>query len=61
MGSWQEVEIEGDCYCPNCKGIMVIIPVGYRVIAFCPKCEKYFWDTSEFPPIWKSKNKEVTK
>jgi len=41
---WKEVKeeyIKGDIYCPVCKSILIIIPVMYSSLAYCPKCRKY--------------------
>ena len=42
---WREIkkeDIEGDFYCPKCGELLIVIPVVYLSIAYCPSCRKYF-------------------
>lgn len=39
---WVEATIFGNLYCPACGELMIIIPVWYVAMAFCPKCRKYW-------------------
>lgn len=39
---WEKAEVEGNCKCPDCGSVMVVISRDTWGYAFCPKCESYW-------------------
>ena len=45
---WDLMEIDGKNICPICDKVMFIYPIStLPSFAFCPHCEKYFYNMSE--------------